>query len=224
MTADYLQLFRTAPRRLATLRRMAAEYNAKPYNQEGTPRTWRNMRTSTYVSADNTYSPGLEGGAPCWYGHTDPYARFVWADEVPDVGGIAHVGWYQDPNGDIGVIRGFIIQWPHGRIQAGYQDTEGGGFTYLSGLYDSVRDAAYAADDAARRAAEAERDYRYQEAEARALLDDIDGHKERLRECLVLRNHPCFERVRGEIQDIVAKIRKARDTLDRDYADIYPNL
>lgn len=225
MTADYLHLSRRAPGRLATLRRKAAEFNKAPGRTPGVTdnATWRDMRYATYATQENTFNPGKESdGSACWYGHNHPHgARFVWADEVEGVGrSIDHQGWYQDVDGAMGAIRGFIIRWPHGRIQAGYQNLDGGGYTYLYALYDDEEQAAHAADNAARIVAEEEREYRYREAEARTLADDIETGLERVRECWALRNRECFRRLRDEMRDTIATIRERRRILARDYADV----
>lgn len=87
-----------------------------------------------------------------------PGRHWEWADEIDR--SIAHRGWYTDPNGDRETIRGLVVYLSHGRCLAGWSMGRGmGSAVETDRIYTDPHEAAHAADEAARIAAEHERDY-----------------------------------------------------------------
>lgn len=93
-----------------------------------------------------------------------PFTRWQWCDEVDGVR-IDHTGWLTDEYGDGERIRGLVAALPHGRFLAGWSMGEGMASTVEADLYDTAKDAAYAADSMAERAAEDEREYQAEQEE-----------------------------------------------------------
>lgn len=102
----------------------------------------------------------LESSDGCPFG-----LRWQWADDVEGAR-IRHTGWYADECG-FETIRGIVFRLPHGRgFLAGWSMGEGMASTVDFYVFDSERDAAYAADSMAERAAESERQYQEQQEAA----------------------------------------------------------
>lgn len=73
---------------------------------------------------------------------------------------IEHTGWYSCDDGDGDLIFGIVGRLPHGRgFLAGWSMGASMTATLSRRVYDSERDAVYAADSAADRVAETEREY-----------------------------------------------------------------
>jgi hypothetical protein len=92
-----------------------------------------------------------------------PGSRWKWADDVAPCN-IRHKGWYCDEYQDQ-TIRGIVILLPHGRYLAGWSMGEGMASAVDSTLYTDAVEAAHAADEEARIAAEREREYQAEQAE-----------------------------------------------------------
>lgn len=96
-----------------------------------------------------------------------PCMRWAWADECEGAR-IEHRGWFCDDSQDV-TIRGLVLRLPHGRFLAGWTMGEGMASACEERLYHDIAEAAQAADELARIAAEREREYQAQEA---ARLED----------------------------------------------------
>jgi len=226
MAYRYLNLRIGAPARLAALRADAAKLAANPHRNmrlAANP-TWRTVRYANFKSTNESISQGFNTDArgrkiPIWYCHTGPaFERETWADEIEN-SPIDHSGWYADPDG-YDTYRGFVVALPHGRYLGGYYQSDNGERVYFANLFDCAREAARFADGQAEWYAEQERDYQMRWRAADALREKIESQLARLRECLALRNKPCFQRLRSEAADLVASIRDNRETLKTDFADI----
>lgn len=87
-----------------------------------------------------------------------PGLRWAWADKVEGAT-IRHTGWFTDDYGT-DTVRGVVFTLPGGRgFLAGYSMGEGMASSLEYAIYESARDAAYAADSLAENAAEREREY-----------------------------------------------------------------
>lgn len=211
---NYLNLALGAPTRLRILKNKAAKRN----ETYGFNDTWRAQRYSTFKRQSTTFNQGLNDNTPVWYGFERPTMRFKYCDES-GAARIDHRGWYQDPDGITGCLRGFILYLPHGRFMVGYEDLECGNFTYFKDVYDDERTAAYAADSKAEQAAETAREYEERWREARDLEDKIETKTLRLRELLALRHKTSLDYVRSEIRHVLKVIRHSRVILATEYAD-----
>lgn len=224
---DYLNLNIPAKRRLAILKNSAAELNAghnlRKSQNDMRPYTWLDVRYSGFHNARANrceLSPGFNdnGQTVIWYCHTGPYfPRERFADECN--GGPDHCGWYADSEG-YNVIHGVVVALPHGRYLAGYYQSDNGERVYYPDIFDDERAAARFADSKAKSLAESEREYNERYHAARDIEDNLQRYVERLRECLALRNNPCFARVRNEIAGLVKNIRSTRKTLKTEYAGV----
>lgn len=90
---------------------------------------------------------------------------------------------------------------------------------YYPHIFDCERAAAYAADEYARDAATEEREWDAHQIEALACQEENEQALARLRECLALRNNPCFTHLRDEVQGLVETLRDTREKLKTEYAD-----
>lgn len=224
----YLNLNIGARGRMAALQAAADKLNANPHR--AMPEkiyTWRDMRYSGFHNAAAncaTLSHGFNTDArgrkiPIYYSHCGPeFPREKFADECESVR-IDHTGWYAD---DIqyATIRGIVVALPHGRFLAGYYMSDNGERVYYTDIYDDERDAAYTANSIAERIAEIEREHAEKCTAAANLQFDLDEKIERLRECLALRNNPCFTKLRSEAAELIESIRDMRETLKTEYADV----
>jgi hypothetical protein len=92
-----------------------------------------------------------------------PGLRWDWADEVAPRS-VKHQGWYIDASQPDETLRGLVMRLPHGRgFLAGWSFGEGMASDISTDIYSDIKEAAIAADDAARDAAERERDYQERE-------------------------------------------------------------
>lgn len=221
---SYLNLNVSAPRRLAILKKQADKLNARPHNArkargDNTPYDWRDVRYSGFHNAAAScgrLSRGLNGDRPVWYAHRGrQFPREQYADEIVN---LRHTGWFTDDDG-YETCRGLVVSLPHGRYLAGYELSDNGERVYFSDIYVDVNDAAYAADSEAENIADVEREYDQRYREAYALDDELQDAGERLRECLALRNNPCFRHLRKEAASLIELIREKRETLKTDYAE-----
>lgn len=223
---DYLNLCIPAKRRLAILKNSAAElnnrHNLRKSQNDTRPYTWLDVRYSGFHNARANrceLSPGFNdnGQTVIWYCHTGPYfTRERFADECN--GGPDHCGWYADSEG-YDVIRGVVVALPHGRYLAGYYQSDNGERVYFADIFDDERAAARFADIKAKNLAESEREYSERYHAARVIEDNLQRYVDRLRECLALRNNPCFKRVRSEIMQLTESIKAARQDLKDNYSN-----
>lgn len=221
----YLNLNITARGRLAALKAAAdklnAGHNARKASGNPEPYTWRDVRYSGFHNAATnciTLSRGMDGDKPVYYTHCgQQFPREIFVDEFRDDNGrplIEHTGWFANVDWS-NKIRGIIVRLPHGRYLAGYFQSDNGERVYYPEIYDSEREAVYAAD----RLAETEREYSERWNAARELENEISDAETRLRECLALRNNPCFTRLRIEAAYLIERIREIRESLKTEYAD-----
>lgn len=215
----HLNLAIRAPRRLAILKKSFADALAK-YPQHRA-KSWRDVRYATFDSCDGqSLHQGLNGKEPIWYSQGGEQFRREWfCDEVPDGPRINHTGWFCDPDQD-SKARGIVALLPHGRFIAGLVYTMNDERVYYGTLYDTARDAALSADASARVYAEEESAYQEKWQAARALEEDNETCFQRLRECLALRNNPCFAALRDEARELMETIRANRETLATEYKGV----
>lgn len=87
-----------------------------------------------------------------------PGLRWQWCDEVPEVS-IRHTGWFADEFQD-SKIRGVVFTLPKGRgFLAGWSMGEGMASGVECEVYETAREAAYAADSIAENVAERQREF-----------------------------------------------------------------
>lgn len=231
MSVHYLDLSIGAPRRLAILRKDAAEWNSKhPHAPLQNP-TWRQMRHGKLtdsrglsqgynVTVRSAWGRTTEERVPVWYTHDgQEFSREQFADEVVP---LRHRGWYTDREFQTGTYRGIVAALPHGRFLAGYYSSDNGERVYFAELYDSGTDAARSADQLAQQYSEQEADFQDLCRAAQVVQDRIEENERRLSECLALRNdrRPCFAHMRDEARRCIEAIREARAELASDYAGV----
>ncbi len=181
------------------------------------PMTWRDVRFAKLTS-DSALQSGTNEGEPIWYCHSGAQFRNeVDADDVEDVR-INHTGWFTDVDCDEKAI-GIVASLPHGRFLAGYRWTSNDERVYYGEIYTDRKDAAHAADSLAETFADTAREDDEKFQAARELEDENETAFNRLRECIALRNSPCFEYVRNEIIELTEKIRSNRDRLKNEFGD-----
>lgn len=101
--------------------------------------------------------------------------RWDWADEVAD---IRHTGWFCDDYQDE-KIRGIVLRLPKGRgFLAGWSMGEGMASEVEYYVYETIREAARAADSLAESAAEKERDFREEEERKRQEEEEREAAEE----------------------------------------------
>ena len=100
--------------------------------------------------------PGHAGGGRGFYldGAGQPFTRWVWCDDVPNVS-IDHTGWWCSSDCD-DKIRGLVASLPHGRFMAGWSLGLKMASEVSTAMYDTAQEAAYAADAAAKYVADSE--------------------------------------------------------------------
>lgn len=227
-TLRYYNLNIPAPVRLQMMREAFANHDKHYPNcpEYAKPKSWRDIRGAThknitsYVGAFDRGFNTINGRKhDVAYTFCGPYfAREYYVDELPD-SPINHRGWFTDNDG-FAKARGIVAALPHGRFLAGYEWSDNGERVYFLTIESDLRDAIRAADYYAEQFAEAEREYQQRYDEARELVDAIEYKIDRLRECLALRNNPCFAKLRDEARGIIGRIRDMRETLRVEYADI----
>lgn len=218
MRNDYLNLAIGARKRLQYLKEYADRHNQKHGEnyKTGLPMNWRDARHATFK--DHTMlDRGLNDKTPVWYCHTGRYFnREQWVYEILE---LRYTGWFCD-NQMEETTRGLIVRLSHGRFLAGYFRSDNGERVYYPEVYTDIGQAARDADHYAEKVAEQEREHQTKCELAYRLQDQIDETMARIRECLVLRNNPCFNYARDEILELTQKVREMRDELTRDYADV----
>lgn len=227
-TLRYFDLRIPAPVRLQIMREAFANHGKRyPYCPEYLqPKSWRDIRGTTYANLASyvgTLARGFNTIDGCKhdvaYTFCGPYfEREYYIDELPD-SPIDHTGWYTDICGN-NTARGIVAMLPHGRFLAGYEWSDNRERFYFLSIETDLRDAIRAADYYAKRFAESEREYQERYNEAREIANTIENKINRLRECLALRNNPCFAKLRNEAREIIGRIRDMRKTLRTEYVDI----
>jgi len=123
----------------------------------------RMERYKNQITGDYQIAPTPNQSGTSFYLDSDfmPGLRWKWCDEVAS--SICHTGWYCDEYQD-SKIRGLVFRLPHSR---GFLSAWSMGESMASEMepyiYETEREAAYAADEIAREAAEAERAFQEQE-------------------------------------------------------------
>lgn len=222
-TLDFFNLNIKAPVRLERMRRAFATHATRyPNCPEGhKPKSWRDIRGTTHDKVHiycGDLSQGMNNGEPIWYTHTGPAFRGEqYADEVAPRA-VDHTGWFCDTYQGR-KSRGIIGRLPHGRLIAGYEISDSGERVYFPEIFDNEVDAALTADEYAESVAEKSREEAERFDMAQSLQEDKEDALKRLRECLALRNKPCFSELRDEARYLVEQVRKLRAELTSDYAD-----
>lgn len=199
-------------------------------NKGGTPARMAILRMIAADSAKNanphTRLAGAHEGegfarSVVWYSHTGPNFRDeMYCDEVPGMSRtIKHTGWFTDTFED-SKARGIVARLTHGRFIAGYEWDSNGERVYFDAVHDNERDAALMADEHARVFAESAREHSEKFEVAREIEDENEERFARLRECIALRNNPCFKHLREEASELIEAIKDARETLRTDYAGV----
>lgn len=229
--SDYLNLAMPAKFRLQYLKNAAdklnAGHNARKASGNPEPYTWRDVRYSGFRNVAglgqgfNT-CPYTKKKTPIWYCHTGQvFPREIFADQFIGNHGrplIEHAGYFADVDCSE-TVRGIVVRLPHGRFLAGYYMSVNGERVYFSEIYTCEREAVYSADHHAETLAETEREYSENWNKAQELRDDLSDKLERLRECLTLRNNPCFVKARREVSGLIETIREIREDLSGKYAE-----
>lgn len=103
--------------------------------------------------------PGADGRGFYLASDGMPGLRWAWCDECDD-SPIHHRGWFADDCQDA-TIRGVVFRLPKSRgFLAGWSMGESMASSVDSRIFETMREAAIAADDDARRTADHEREYR----------------------------------------------------------------
>lgn len=229
---EYLNLNIGVRGRMGALKRAADKLNANR-NRAFPDKvyTWRDVRYSGFHNAAygcvtltrgfNTDECGRK--IPIYYTNCgQQFPRESYADEIMGYHGqklIDHTGWYTDIVCSE-TARGIVVALPHGRFLAGYEWSGNGERVYYPEIYDCEQDAVYAADGHAESFARREREYDEKFNAAMKLEYEKEEKINRLRECLALRNNPCFTHLRNEAADLIKRIREIRETLKTEYADV----
>lgn len=229
---EYLNLKIRVTGRMAALKAAADKLNANPYRAKPDMiYTWRDVRYSGFHNAAEnciTLSHGFETDesgrkTPIYYTHCgQQFPRECYADEIMGNHGrplIDHGGWFTDTDHRY-TARGVVVRLPHGRYMAGYEWSDNGERVYYPEIYDCEREAMYAADGYAEIFAERAREHDEKCEVAATIQETIETDIVRLRECLALRNNPCFAKLRREAVNIIERIREMRETLRTKYADV----
>jgi hypothetical protein len=105
-----------------------------------------------------------------------PLLRWTWCDEVDGVGrSIDHTGWFTNDFCD-DKIRGIVMRLPHGRgFLPGWSMGEHMASSLEYDVYDDEVECAYAADQLAEYAAEAQREYEEADREEGDDIADEDS-------------------------------------------------
>ena len=150
---------------------------------------WRNGDGGYAAYATKEFGLGGEGNRHpeepnTWYSHTNSPSFCREPKEAHKVVNLRHTGWYADNHQDmlyVGVVAQLAGREHEERWIAGYEDKEGGRYTFdLSCIYDEASSAAHAADSMAEHDAEESRDFYAQDqaeqdiAEARAEIHQIN--------------------------------------------------
>lgn len=126
---------------------------------------YKNPSTSGYYTQPTPRDGSSEGFGCYLERDTCAGMRYEWADKVEGVR-IGNTGWYTDEHGDSDLIRGIVVRLPRSRgFLAGWSMGTGMATSLYYDIHETERDAAYAADDLAEKAAECEREYRLNEEE-----------------------------------------------------------
>ena len=225
--AKYFNLNISAPKRLAMLRADFESHATRyPYCPEyAKPKSWRDLRGTTHKGLAAYGSQGLHqgqnDGGPIWYSHGAAYFRGEKEAHKWDDVRISHTGWYSDADYDEKVV-GIVGLLPHGRFIAGYYWSSNGERVYYPEVFDSVRDAAHAADEHARRYAEDCREDDEGSKEYARVETGIEDKLQRLRECMALRHKACMHYVRDEIKTLIEAVRKNRERLSTELKEYAP--
>ena len=211
------------PARLSILKRMAdhSVNNRNPVTRLQ-PGDWKKARHYTMGSYESSFgglSAGMNNGENVWYCHTG--ATFRHEKYAHDFGlrSIDHKGWYCNSFYSAKTI-GIVAMLTHGRFIAGYENDDSGERVYFPQIFTDEFDAARMADEHARVQAEIEFDCSEKYSEASLIESDISDALERVRECFVLRNNPCFNRVRNELHTLVNTIKVKRRKLATEYKGV----
>ena len=188
--------------------------------RKASPADWRKARYATFKSPSYELDEGFNnnGKTPVYYAFKQHFPRETYCDKVEGTR-IGHTGWYCDEY-EQETARGIVVFLPHGKFLHGYELTDSQERVYFLGIRDNPINAAFDADWEAKNIAERMRENDQKYREAQILADKIDDLTARLKECLALRNNDCFKHLRREAFLTIEKIRKAKNTLQNDYAGV----
>lgn len=128
---------------------------------------------------------------------------------------VEHNGWFADceGTGDRGVIQGVVATLSHGRMLAGYRNTDSGEYVlYCDVIYTNASDANRMADEHARVIAETEQEY---DARFRAMVDAeslVESHVTDAQDAIAARNTSA--RNRQWARDSIERLRESRAELE----------
>ena len=225
--AEYFNLNTPAPKRLAMLRADFASFSVRyPHCPEyAKPKTWRDLRGTTHKGLRaygiHGLHAGKQDGTPIWYSHGGPNFRDEKAVQEWEDVRINHTGWYTDELCDEKAV-GIVGLLSHGRFIAGYYWSSDDERVYFPEVHDSIRDAAYAADEHARVFAEEQREFDIGNNEYARVETDIEDKLQRLRECMALRRKACTYYVRDDIETLIKAVRKNRERLATELKEYAP--
>ncbi len=157
---------------------------------------------------------------PIWYCHTgEQFRNETFIDQHENVA-VSHRGWFNNEDCS-SVLRAFIFNLPHGRFGCGYADSDTGERVYLNERHDDPQDAANSADCIAQRAAEEAKEHDERWHEKGRLLDQVQSLIGDIGPAFALRNHPLHgENSRDSVHTDIAEVRRLRDVLADDFADV----
>lgn len=185
------------------------------------PINWRNARHATFKNHDELsqgYNTRFGEKIEILYSFSESFRREQFVDEIKN-SHIKHTGWFCDLYQNE-KCRGLVVALPHCKFLSGYELSDNGERVYFLDVFNDERDAIRNADREAESYSEVAREHSQKFYEASELQDKNESLFARLRECLALRNNPCFVRLRLEALEIIASIKENRDTLKDDYEGV----
>lgn len=202
---SYLNLSIGAKKRLAILKTL-------------NPIDWKKARRTTFlnhVDYCGELSRGFNDKTPVLTSFVSiSFGRELLAQEA---GKLPHSGWFCNEHG--GLVKGLVVRLPHGKFLHGYHVAETGETVYFFDVFTDILDAALSADYEARKIAELLREDAQKYDELQNLKLIVEVSEMRLRECLALRNMPCFKRLRAEALSLVKSIKSDRLRIVNDFPD-----
>jgi hypothetical protein len=144
--------------------------------------TYKSFTSGYYQNDPSPLTGGKDNGRMFYLdGDFMPNMRWEWCDKVEGVGRrIDHTGWFGNDEGWGDTMRGIVFRLNRGRgFLAGWSyNAEGmlGELEYR--IYETEREAAYAADQIAERVAEKEREYQTEEDERRLAEEKEEEEKQ----------------------------------------------